>query len=343
VPLQFHYRELSLIGLKTQEPYEGGEARDIVYFPPVVQMTARIHWQQVAALADRGVRLQLEVEVLDAPEFNAALNLKNQATRIWFQAPIVVDFAWAGAAQMSLAGAAGAPPAAFMLAAALVAPPCGQPSQPCAAGAELLLLRELPVRFVDLSTVELAEDVFTLCQRQLAGICEVWRQQAILNLVVSPAFETGDAAQIADFHFFDDSNWPALVQRAGLISGDQVDVYIVDEVRRSNITLPGGGATYDASKTSAGVFLAKGVMARNGYLLAHELGHALGLGHPGENTVLNDGAVLPEGSWDSVMDPESATPAVNTLQNCQIFGSALLNPLVRVVVPERKDCLRVTV
>jgi|GEM_PF-5819297 len=336
---QFHYRELSIIGIEKKR-YAGEEG---VYFPPVVHMIGNMKWQQISDITNLGVRLAIDLELFDDPEFNQGIELPNRANRISLEKTIEIDFHWAGAARSNDIITVQGELQPLMAVAALSPLPCFQPTQPCQADAPRMLIRELPLRFVNLATLDSGENIAALCGDQIGGVCDVWRQQAILNLNVNPIIDDRLEAIFDIYRDFDDSQWSDFLQSSGLPSTNQVDVYVVNDVLAGGVSLSGGGATYDASKASVAIFLVKSAMKNNRFLLAHELGHGLGLGHPDIVTTLNDGIVLIAGTGSSVMQAETPNIPVNTTTNCQIFGSPILNPLVLVAIPEVSDCLRVLV
>ncbi len=190
--------------------------------------------------------------------------------------------------------------------------------------------RRLPIKFINLSSLS-DSAAETLCQEQMAGICEVWRNKGALDLLVWPNINpelptAGEIApttpqQKAEFGSVDRSQETELPVRVGGTSPDHVEVYLVDEL----LDRPGGGIAHDCGQASAYCILGRNRAATNRYLLAHELGHVMGLSHPGE-------APCP-GSPNSVLQPTGGVgpnPTTNTLHNFRIFTTerARLNSIV---------------
>ncbi|MFM7582853.1 MAG: hypothetical protein ACKO9F_09100, partial [Caldilinea sp.] len=125
-----------------------------------------------------------------------------------------------------------------------------------------------------------------------------------------------------------------------------IDIFLVREVEWQNGSrLP--GIAYDITTANAGVVLALWALRDGGHrhLLAHELGHCLGVSDRGDRRTVG-GIELPQGSKNSVMQMKGKgrhAPRGNTAANCELFGEeypGLLNPLAGIVWPLRKDCLR---
>jgi hypothetical protein len=181
----------------------------------------------------------------------------------------------------------------------------------------------------------------------VAGACEVWREQAILavqvegeEVVVTYAAETREK--------FIDSGAAFSGLMAAANAPSTIDIFLVREVewQQNGSRLP--GIAYDVTTANAGVVLALWALRDGGHrhLLAHELGHCLGLSDRGDRRTVG-GIELPQGSKNSVMQMKGKggghAPRGNTAANCELFGEeypGLLNPLAGIVWPLRKDCLR---
>jgi hypothetical protein len=88
---------------------------------------------------------------------------------------------------------------------------------------------------------------------------------------------------------------------------EAIEIYLADSVESSE------GVTHNCGSSSAYVILDIHKAQYNKYLLAHELGHVLGLTHP---PGLGDACPgFPDGSFCSVMVPEKPNSSRNTLDN----------------------------
>lgn len=180
--------------------------------------------------------------------------------------------------------------------------------------------RILPLCFINLSR---AADVEEVCQRQIDGICEVWRNKGALDLRVTVNLveaTEGQKTNFAELGEIGESMLSDLRDANNVLyaSTTQIEVYVVDRFLMNR----GGGVAYDCGQASAFCILEMGdphaplasTARTNKYLLAHELGHVLGLAHP--NEAADD--VAP-GSPHSIMEPGNPNPNANTLFNCRIF------------------------
>jgi hypothetical protein len=135
-----------------------------------------------------------------------------------------------------------------------------------------------------------------VAQPQIDAACEVWWAKGGIR---NP-FGTVSLAQEA---------------MVGAISSDAsaVEVYLVDRLSDR----PGGGITLNCGTSGAFVILEIDKARNNRYLLAHELGHVLGLRHPKQPAPPAGAACQSyrEGSSCSVMTPDSPNSSRNTLNN----------------------------
>jgi tetratricopeptide (TPR) repeat protein len=199
------------------------------------------------------------------------------------------------------------------------------------------------LRFINLST---AADVEAVFQRQTDGVCEVWRNKGALELEVTVNIVQTTADQKAQFAVLGELG-EAMVSDLRDTNNlqyamvKQVEVYVVDRFLVNH----GGGVTYDCGQASAFCILELGdadaplasTARTNKYLLAHELGHVLGLAHPDEEA----DSLVPS-SPQTIMQPGNPNPNANTLFNCRIFTDRPRelphNPII--VTTNQADCFR---
>ena len=105
------------------------------------------------------------------------------------------------------------------------------------------------------------------------------------------------------------------------VANDAVEVYLVDQLTDR----PGGAFTYKCGTDDAYVLIDIGKAERNKYLLAHEVGHVLGLMHPDGS----GGPAYRNGSTCSVMvvdKPNSSRNTSNNLGIVQLTSNPSLPP-----------------
>lgn len=210
-----------------------------------------------------------------------------------------------------------------------------------AAGAEANY--NLTLRFVSVSVIPgnqpamaaAAHPLQGVAQAQINGACEVWWQHAGIRLVPYQVAGQLDIFEAADkaggVSSVDDQNLP---NRAGLAIEAAIEVYLVDQLLGTAVNpATGGGVSFGNRTRQAWIVLEIGKAQNNPYLLAHELGHILGLIHPGELLPVPNNNGLIHGSECSVMVPDSPMSDRNTQNNItQARALPPLGPVLEVGV-----------
>jgi hypothetical protein len=332
--LQLHYAALSS---ELDPLYKSTDA----IFPQVEQAIARLTWKQQSAADDRSVQMELTFELIALVEAEKKLGMV-QALSL---DPFTVSFNRAGTG-------APRPEPHFSLSSN-----CPAPNTPCGPNTETVT-RILPIKFVSFSQTRDINDptngfeqkaaLEKICQDQIDGVCLVWRNKAALDLTVT-ALVQGTPDQRRDFSNCSSNDeaelpfdLPAPDNGSSLDGINEVEIYLVDNL----VTLEhGGGVAYNCCQASAYCILDLEVARQNQFLLSHELGHVLGLDHPGTSTCY-------PGSSGSVMQPTGtgagliiSNPNINTQFNCRIFTAAsssncplTLNSIVTTTTTP--DCFR---
>lgn len=186
----------------------------------------------------------------------------------------------------------------------------------------------LQVRFINISSEPIGT-LEALAQEQIDGACQVWWDKGRLNIVPGPppppagnptvteAYETMlglDGTYAASQETFIREKITEKINSSDL---DRVRICFVDTMENLNNNRV-SGYTFSCASSGSFVFLEVGHARNNKYLLAHELGHVLGLRHPDgsgcENVSIN-------GSYCSVMVPDLPNSSRNTVNNLSILDS----------------------
>lgn len=165
-----------------------------------------------------------------------------------------------------------------------------------------------------------AADLEAIAQFQIDGACEMWCAKggvaitptSVVDVVVTPAnYPNGEVAS---------GQYPNL--RTGLSASDpdRIEIYFVGQL----IDDPsgGGGVTVSCGTNDAYIIMELDEARRNKYLLAHELGHVLGLRHPGPLALFQCMNYL-AGSYCSLTVPGRPNSARNTANNLSVVGMAI--------------------
>ncbi len=182
--------------------------------------------------------------------------------------------------------------------------------------------RVLPLKFINLCAVAALSDVEKVCQAQIDGVCEVWRNKAALDIDAIAELLDGTSSEKDEFSVLSEDQEYSL-RLLSYCSTAQIEVYLIDEF----VVDHGGGIAYDAGLAGAFCILQYNLAQENPCLLAHELGHVLGLDHP-----LGQQPDLLPGSPASIMEVGHPNPKRNTRHNCLVLedqrGWRPHNPIV---------------
>ena len=229
---------------------------------------------------------------------------------------------------------------------------------PCPEETDLATVaRQWPLKFINISG-QPNSDIEGEINNQITGVCNTWWQKAALNVASQPQLEDGAVflAAYPNYALIDTSGkarglatlYNQFINGALTTPPYHVEVYVVQAI--SGQVAAHGGVTRNNGQASAYCILQADKLPQNQFLLAHELGHALGL-----NEVASGPGVL-----QSVMIPGTPNSSQITLDNCQILtgwggdpavpGSIPVHPLagnpaialnaIVRAVPGSDDCLR---
>ena len=208
-------------------------------------------------------------------------------------------------------------------------PPCQSPNHNAYEREVALKFFNLTKTF-DMNEAQDKQDLEDLCQLQIDQCCDIWGRQGSLSIQVDGTIH--EASQGDKLSAYNAARARGLFQKTDYTASSEIKVFIVEK-----LILAGGGdsqgATYYAGTSNAYIVLdlralqGSGGVTKNQNLLAHELCHAIGLNHPGDTSDVNE---IP-GSANSIAAALVPNSDDNSLHNCTVFTSAVLNSLVKLV------------
>jgi hypothetical protein len=198
-------------------------------------------------------------------------------------------------------------------------------SAPAASGTEHDTLN-LKLRFVNLSadSAEEASLLEPFVDDWVNGSCEVWWQKA--GVRIDPVFVGTDGTSIvdqsnagySDLNYAAESDLPTVYTATDV---NAVEIYLVHKLNGdTDNPRTGGGVSKKCGGNDAYVILEIEKAKNNRYLLAHELGHVLGLRHPNDSAPPAPDISYVEGSGSSIMTPNSPNSSRNTANNLLTLG-----------------------
>ncbi len=151
----------------------------------------------------------------------------------------------------------------------------------------------------------------------------IWNKACVTFIVRRPLYINN-----GDLKILDENNEDAELRPARAGAPDAVEVYFVESMPSlGGVPLTAGSGTESAHVIISDDTISMDPPSLNA--LAHELGHAMNLCHPGagvDGCTVSDDVVLVEGSPGTVMEPsgvEADNPDLQSLDNCRNIASPL--------------------
>jgi hypothetical protein len=271
--LQLYYRTLSIPSRNAQF-----RTKDTV-FPEVEEIAVNLVWKQVGQSDGPNISLNIEMQTLEIIKRHPKGIVKAVSLQ-----PLQLEFRRAGGKSPR-----GEPRNSLQSGCSKPTTPCSQTNPQRAESTTCLLA----VKFINLAKNPNALDIEAICSKQISNTCALWRNKAALDLVVwedkveevlnlsnnsvtTTRVDEGSNPEKDEFCFC-----RAKVKIAKLgndkvkIAHKYIPIYVVDELESSEHT--GGGITKFPGQPTAYCILQLDVADINPFLLAHELGHVLGL------------------------------------------------------------------
>jgi hypothetical protein len=187
--------------------------------------------------------------------------------------------------------------------------------------------RALHIRVVSVSELETADALEPWVKEWIDSACRVWWEKGGIKIVPHPDIDehdypTGEEDTLGEIPLGKEGGIILPPDEGGAgCDPDRIDIYLADYLDPSYW----GGVTFGAGTDDAYILLEIGQAKHNKFLLAHELGHVLGLAHPDVQ-----GEDIWTGSYCSVMLPERPISSRNTASNLNVV-EGLSPPLGPVV------------